>query len=174
MLRDLLRRHCDQVLERWFGLILESFHPDSRKFLRREGDQFNNPVGHTLREQTGIILHSLIEEKPAASLEPPLERILKIRAVQDCPPSEAISFIFLLKRAIREELAGQLNSIGDEVSAFEQRIDGAALVAFDYYMQCREKIYTIKERAEKMQLAKVLERLNETAGGATEVPEKDL
>lgn len=165
MLQDLLQRRKDSVLEKWLNLILESFPSDSHRFLKLEKDQFSNPVGHTFREETATLLQSLIEKAPTEESQRSLNRIIRIRAVQDCPPSEATAFIFLLKQAIREELLDTLAdpSLATELSECESRIDRLALAAFEEYMRCREKIYEIQARAERMRVAKLLERLSRTS-----------
>ena len=75
-----------------------------------------------------------------------LDAIVRIRAVQDFAPSEAIRFIFRLKDVIRKELAEALQdaAVSAEMVPFEGAIDDLALFAFDLYLQCREKIYDIK------------------------------
>jgi len=104
MLEDFLRKRKDRILRRWFDLILEGFPQDSHKFLKLEKDRFNNPVGHTLRQETANLLEALIGEVKPEDLAKSLDNIIRIRAVQDCTPSEAIGFVFLLKDSIREEL----------------------------------------------------------------------
>ena len=57
----------------------------------------------------------------------------------------------LLKKAIREKLKEELQEarVVEELLEFESRIDEMALLAFDVYMQCREKIYQIRTREQR-------------------------
>lgn len=64
-----------------------------------------------------------------------LDAIIRIRAVQDLTPSQAVEFLFLLKPIMRELAPEQ-----DQVRLAD-RIDRLALMAFDKYMQCRRRSY---------------------------------
>ena len=76
-------------------------------------------------------------------MSPIIDPIIRIRAIQDFTPAKAIRFVFDLKDVIH-------NAANTEVSdhrnqrALYKRIDNLALLAFDVYMQCREKIYDLK------------------------------
>ena len=75
-----------------------------------------------------------------------LDRIISIRAIQEFPPSAAVAFIFLLKKAIRNTLEKEIvkGDISHKLLEYESRIDGLSLLCFDMYMKRREKIYEIK------------------------------
>ena len=74
-----------------------------------------------------------------------LDNILRIKAVQELSPGQAVSFIFLLKQAITEELGREIEkSRLGQWFEFEARIDKLASMAFDIYMQCREKIHQLR------------------------------
>jgi hypothetical protein len=65
-----------------------------------------------------------------------------------------VSFVFLLKGILRERWAGQ----EQQRAAVEARIDAAALMAFDLYMKCREKIYEVLASEARRRVAQ-LERI---------------
>ena len=159
VLHTFLQDHRDSIQERWLDLIFSDFPANGHEFLRSETNQFDNPIGYTLRADTTIILQGMIDGTALADLAPSLERIVKIRAVQDCLPSEATAFAFHLKTAIRETLETQGKSFL-ELQDLERTIDRLACDAFDHYMKCKQKIFEIGARAEKMRVAKLLERLN--------------
>jgi hypothetical protein len=76
-----------------------------------------------------------------------IDPIIRIRAVQSIlSPSQATSFIFFLKKAIRENLTKELKDIEitNELLIFELKIDEVGLIAFDVFMKCREQVYAIK------------------------------
>jgi hypothetical protein len=91
---------------------------------------------------------------------PVLDGIVRIRAVQDFTAGQAVAFIFLLKRVIREELKGEVRVQpgGDGLAAVEERIDEMALLAFDLFMKCRERIYEIRVNEAKRRLGLWLKR----------------
>ncbi len=164
VLQDLLQQHRDIIRERWLDLIFSDFPAKGHEFLRQETNQFHNPIGHTLRAETVTLLQGLIGGVATEDLAPSLNRIVKIRAVQDCLPSEATVFVFHLKTAIRDTLSAQIvnDEISEELAALELTIDRLARDAFDHYMMCKQKIFEIGARAEKMRVAKLLERLSKS------------
>jgi hypothetical protein len=104
-----------------------------------------------------------------------LDPIVRIQAVQDFSPSEALSFIPFLKGIIKEELKGenQGTRVVEELMELETRIDRLTLLAFDLYMNCREKIYEIRLGELRNRSVGVMERMqrNEVRrGGAPDLP----
>lgn len=88
-----------------------------------------------------------------------------MRSVQDFTPSQAVGFIFLLKKGIGEALKAEIHqeSFLKDWIRFQEKIDEMALLAFDIYMSCREKICDLKvnqARAEKEIAYKMMERIN--------------
>jgi hypothetical protein len=75
-----------------------------------------------------------------------LEGILRIRAVQDTTPGQAVGFVFLLKEAITGEVAREIERrrLLRQWQEFESRVDRLACMAFDMYMQCREKVCQLR------------------------------
>jgi hypothetical protein len=74
-----------------------------------------------------------------------------------------------LKKAIREvlESAIQEKPVLEEWLEFQSRIDQLALLAFDIYMECREKICEIRvneARADREMAFRLLERMSFTKG----------
>ena len=57
-----------------------------------------------------------------------------------------MNFFALLKNAIREELKSELveRQLLEELLFFESKIDAMALLSFDIYMKCREKLFQLK------------------------------
>ena len=147
-------------------MILESYHPDTSRFMVQEGDRFLNPVGYTFTQAIESILDELLEGSDTENLTQSLSNIVKIRAVQDFSPSKAISPVFLLKRAVREELGPEIleqAGIGD-LQEFDSRVDRVALLAFDIYMQCKQKIFDIRVNEASKRSAILLDRLNRIFG----------
>ncbi len=164
-LTDRLRRQRDTIAGKWFDRILETYPPDTVRFLKCERDRFNNPVGHTFRHETGVLFEAILDGMESGKLRSSILNIVRIRAVQDFLPSQATAFVFLLKNVLREELdASRLeDSFLEELLEIESRIDGLALAVFDVYMNCKTRIYEIGARELKMNTPKLLERLGRTA-----------
>jgi hypothetical protein len=164
MLGDLLLRNETTILRRWFDLILETYPADTAALMRKEKNQFSNPVGSTLSREIEVLFKKLCEGTQDEKCQVSLDSILKIRSVQDFSPSKAVGFVFLLKRAIGETLKSAIckEPILDEWLKLQSRIDELALQAFDIYMGCREKICEIRinqARGEKEMAFKMMERM---------------
>lgn len=160
-------------MERWFQLILETYPADTSRFLKQEKDRFINPVGYTISQEIEALYDELLQEMNFDKLAACLDNIIRIRAVQDFPPSQTIAFIFLLKKAIREELASEIaeNRVLEELLKFESKIDQLVLLALDIYMKCREKVFEIRvneAKAERERVLKLLDRTNLTMESQSE------
>lgn len=128
------------IAEQWLSLTLDTYQEHTARFLLCEKDPFRNPVGCALKEGLPILLDELLGGMNAASLAPALEGIIRIRAVQDFTPSQAVGFLFLLKGILRRES----KALPEALAALEDRIDELALLGFDLFMKCRERIYQVK------------------------------
>jgi len=157
------------ILERWFHLILETYPPETSKFIRKEKDRFVNPVGVTLSEGMEALYEGLLKGVEADQISNPLEKILQIRSVQDFSPSRAVVIVSLLKKAIQEEMKEnkiEMKGMIEEWFDLESRIDQLSLRAFDIYTTYRERIYEIRIneiKRERDRAFKLLERTNPKA-----------
>jgi hypothetical protein len=142
-LTDLLIQKKSSITAKWLQALFESYKPETVIFLKKEKDNFDNPVGARLAEGIRDLFAVLMQGQEAEQVRSCLDKIIRVRAVQSFSPAQALAFIFLLKNIIRAELAKELGSVqglGAEVLEFESRIDGVALLGFDVYTQCREKL----------------------------------
>jgi hypothetical protein len=164
LLSDFLEKKKGAILKRWFDLILQTYPADTATLMRKEKNQFTNPVGSTISREIEVLFKKLCEGIQDETCQASLDSILKIRSVQDFSPSKAVGFVFLLKRAIGETLKSEIykEPVFDEWLKLQSRIDDLALQAFDIYMGCREKICEIRvdrARAEKEMAFKMMERM---------------
>ncbi len=132
------------LLQRWIDQVLDSY--GSPGFFKKQKDRFANPIGSTVSDGLQTLYAILQEGKDLQEAAKPLENIIKIRAVQDFTPSQAVSFVYVLKNIIREELAREKESekFAASLAGLEARIDKVALMAFDFYMDCRERLHRIR------------------------------
>jgi hypothetical protein len=163
-LKNLLLQHQPAILKRWFELILGTYPPDTAALIQKGKDPFTHPVGSTISQEIEVIFKGLLENESSESLSASLNSILKIRSVQDLSPSNAVGFVFLLKKAIEETLQSEIHEepIREEWLTFNSKIDQTALLAFDIYMDCREKICEIRvnqARAEREMAFKMMDRM---------------
>jgi hypothetical protein len=160
VLRDVLQAHRSEALDRWRGFLLDSYPEEAARFFRREKDRFKNPVGQSIHRATETLFDGVLLERNAEGVPEALESLVRIRAVQDFSPSEAVAFVFLLKRAVREVLAGTSEERSPEaaLSDLDARVDALALAAFETYTRCREELFEIRIRSSQRRVAVLLER----------------
>ena len=170
-LNDLLLKNQAAILDRWFRLIIETYPSETSKFLKSQKDRFANPVGAAISEGIQGLYEQLLEGLDPVKASSFLDRIIRIRAIQDFTPSQAVACVVFLKKAIREQLEHEIreSGIARELLAVESRIDDLTLLSFDIYMNCREKVYEIKANEARNRTFTLLERANLVS----EVPEDE-
>jgi hypothetical protein len=149
------------ILKKWFDAIADTYPGDTAGFLKNKKAQFANPVGHNIAEGTAGLFDALLQGMLPDTVSAFLDGIIRIRAIQDFAPSEALSFIFHLKKVVRQELGSEVlkeQGIMDELAAFEAAIDDLALFSFDIYMKCREKIYELKANEARNMTFRLLQK----------------
>lgn len=158
LLLDHLRDNKDAILDTWFEVVIGAYPQETQATLRDEQDPFLNPVARAFKATfEGILGILLKDDKPSGevnSLFDPvvdsmLDPIIRIRAVQDMPPSQALGFVFGLKKILRSHLEhfAANGSADKEWAAIDSKIDAVALAGFDIYMRCKERIYDIRVQA---------------------------
>jgi len=159
---DLVQQKQDAISKRWLDLIYATYSGDGAKFFRREKDQFSNPVGHTMREGTRGIVEGVIGEMDAEKVCSCLKEIIKVRAIQEFSPSQAVSFVFQLREAVRKELGSDEGNpaLSAEIDHIDRNIDQAALFAFDVFVKCREQFYELRVNEIKRNVAMIIRRVN--------------
>ncbi|MCS7163655.1 MAG: RsbRD N-terminal domain-containing protein [Thermodesulfovibrio sp.] len=143
-INSLLSKKRDSVVKEAFDLIICTYPQQSQIFLREKHKRFTNPIGYNTNVCVEQIIDNIIADADVESFLPALENIIQIRAVQDFTPSQAVGFIFLIKKAIYNALHKEADS--EELMDLMSRIDSLALIAFDIFMKYRERIYDIKAR----------------------------
>ncbi len=150
-IENLLKQRKDTIIKKWFDLVIQTYPADTSKFLKSQKDPFANPVGQNTLRGLEALFDTLLKGMDTETIMSFLDPIIRMRAVQDFTPSKAVSFIYSLKQVIRESLNKELKdkSLSRELLDFETHIDQLALVAFDIYMGCKEKLYELKSHQEK-------------------------
>jgi len=146
VLRHTLSKKKAAICKKWLRLMVETYSGDVPTFLTQKKDKFTNPVGFIISHEIESIFDELLRGSDPDRLSSSLRNIIRIRAVQDFRPSEALAFVFHLKGVIREALAGELldKETSEELQALDDSIDEMALLALDIYSECRERIHELK------------------------------
>ena len=159
-LEKILEKNKAAITKKWFHLAAQTYAIDTAKFLKSQTDPFANPVGNTMLNALDGILEQLIHTMDSQTLNSHLDSIIRIRAIQNFTPSQATAFILSLKRILREYLAKELQDsrLATEFIDIESKIDLICLMAFDIYMQCREKVYQISANETRNRTFSAFER----------------
>ncbi len=146
-LLSVLQEKRKALEERWAELVFASYSQQSVPFLRQERDRFANPLGSTIRNQTAALVEGLLAGADAGVLATHLDAIIRVRAVQDFTPAEALRFVFQLKQAVAEIAGDDAAGVpAGEFLALHARLDELALQAFGIYVGCRERVFEIRAR----------------------------
>jgi len=146
-LPEILRERREALADRWRELVLESYPPQAVAFLRQEKDGFQNPVGATVRQAIDELTRTLVagdgREGPSAALD----ALVRMRAVQNFSPRQAVGFVFLFRRALADVLRDELAGVhAEELIGLDARLDEMALEAWDRYAACRDKMSELRAR----------------------------
>jgi hypothetical protein len=157
-LAELMTLRRDQLLGRLVELYWEG-DPGGAAFARRPADPFHNPVGATVTGALRDLYDGLAAGRDPADLVNPIDRLVRLRAVQGFAPSVAVSFPLLVRRAVREGLAGdELERASEALAAFEETERGLLLAAVDRYVACREQLLAGRLKSEVARVGAVLRR----------------
>ncbi len=166
---ELLERHKEGIIRRWFERALEAYPADATRAFSRRNDPFTNPVGHSLHVGTRGIFEALLEGTHSGLKVTESEAgcqclrdVIRIRAVQEMPASQAVSFVFDLKEAVRAELGSAVDErqFACDLALLERRIDEAALFAVDELVRCREQVCELRVNEVKRRVSWLMGKLN--------------
>ena len=161
-LEQRVRDRADAIAGRWLADALATYAAEASVVFGRERDPFANPVGHALREGTRGVVAALVDDVDVDTLRGHLNDMVRIRAIQEFSPSQALAFVFRLKDAVRAELGSVATDPGfdDQLRELDRRIDRIGLAAFDSYVACREQVFDLRVNEVRRSVAWSVERLN--------------
>jgi len=148
------------ILKKWLDVLLSSYPSETVLFFKREKDPFANPITHQLNRGLTDILTVLVQDQGPEAALAAIDEVIRVMALRNLNPSQALAFVFQLKPIMRQELAQELedSALALELVELESRIDGLALLGFDSYMQRREKLCEIKVKEVKSRVSGLLRR----------------
>ncbi len=150
-LEHLLLQNKKAILQGWLHRIFDSYNPGAAKLLLNGGDRFANPVGYTISTGAEQILDALIRGDELTTLHGCLEKIIRIRAVQDFTPAQAVAFMIDLKTIIRTQVTGGATKYGllEELNELETKIDCLCTTSTELYISMKSQIreLAVKEAA---------------------------
>lgn len=147
-LKEILKKDKDKLAESWFDRLLESYPEATRRYFKNTNSHFSNPVGYNLMHSMSHILTELLKEEPSSDvINQELQMILRIKAVQEVLPSQAVSFIPALKQTIERHYKAEnlvKESSLNELLDFYSDLDTVALYAYDLYVESKVLLYELR------------------------------
>lgn len=177
-LKNLLAEKRKEIAEKWVQAVNGTYPFGTVGFLRTKSDPFVNPVGQRNREAAEAFVSSLLEDEPDAdALARVTEEFVRVRAIQDFTPQNAVGVILALKPIINEVLGEKLtlyvkeNGL-EEYRHMEGHIDALLLLAFNAYTACQNKVADMRINEFKRSHSQIIRRAERVLG--EEFPEHRL
>jgi hypothetical protein len=171
---DLIEARKDTIVERWVDAVLSAYPSESAALFQAQKDPFANPLGHSVREGTRGTFQTILDGMDPEELRTHLDKIVRIRAVQQFTPSRAVSFVFSLRSIVREVIpeAEADPRLREGLADLDTRIDEVALAAFGLYAARREEVSKLRIGEVKRQMTWVLGKINRGSRGTENVLEE--
>ena len=138
---EALTKKKKEILSLWIERTLDSYA--SPGFFKKSQDPFANPVGVNIAKGLTDLLELLMNNADQPAYLKPLDQVVRIRAVQDFTPSQAMAPFLELKWVVKQVLSGdkETTPLLRDLDVFDCEIDRMALGAFDIFTECREQLY---------------------------------
>jgi hypothetical protein len=135
-----------EILSLWIERTLDSY--TSPGFFKRSKDPFANPVGVSIANGLTALFELLMNKAEQQAFLQPLDQVVRIRAVQDFTPSQAVAPFLELKWVVKQVLSSdkETKPLLPLLDTLDCEIDRMALAAFDIYAECRELLYRNRVR----------------------------
>lgn len=146
-LTEALRDNRERILDIWIERTLDSY--ESPDFFKKSKDMFANPVGGNIKTGLSELFDLLVAASDPGAYHKALDQVMRIRAVQEFTPAQAVAPVLELKWVVRQVLSGlkqEERPQPTELDNFDCDVDRAALAAFNIYVECRERLYQTRIR----------------------------
>lgn len=130
-----------EILSLWIERTLDSYTTPG--FFKSSKDPFANPVGVNIANGLADLLDLLMSNQELQAYLKPLDQVVRIRAVQDFTPSQAMAPFLELKWVVKQVFSGdkETQPMLRMLDTLDCEIDRMALAAFDIFSECREQLY---------------------------------
>ncbi|MCF8024709.1 MAG: RsbRD N-terminal domain-containing protein [Desulfobacteraceae bacterium] len=146
---EIVRARKDKWVARWFDALMRTYPEESARFFKDTRDPFANPVGATLekgiRDLFEVVTADTFDNEAAKTA---LEPMVRVRAIQEMSPSEALGFITEIKAIVKQDAAAdsRKSTVAEKARCIVDNADKALLTAFDLYMDCKKRVYHLRAR----------------------------
>jgi hypothetical protein len=145
-LPEALKSQEDKILALWTERTLDSY--TSSGFFKKSLDRFANPVGMNIREGLAQLFRLIAAGADPQEFAGPINQVVRIRAVQEFTPAQAVAPVLELKWVVRQIFSAdtECRELLPQLAPFDCDVDRAALKAFDLYMECRDRLHKARIR----------------------------
>lgn len=145
-LLEIFKKKEKKILDIWVERTLDSY--TSSDFFKQARDPFANPVGVNIRTGLTRIFQLIVSEAEQQEFAEPLDQVIRIRAVQEFTPAQAVGPILELKWVVKQVFSADEKgrALLSELAPFDRDVDRIALTAFDMYMNCRDRLHQARIR----------------------------
>ncbi len=156
MLKDICKENEEKILLSWLNDFFHHHKLDDIGVSRTITDKFLNPVAFTIKASTKEIFPAIIgDDVEPDTIKFHLDEILKIQAIQQLSPAQALLPLITIKNHIYAFTNNDAKLIS-EFKEMTDRLDTLLLMAFDIFTQEKEKIYRIRVNELKSAQSQVL------------------
>ncbi len=141
--RGIVGQHRQEIRERWHEAVLSVFPVKM---------QPESPISQALYDGLGELLDELVSGRELTGET--MSGVIRILAVQNFPPSRAMSLFFKLKTIVWKIASADPSHRTirqKDRDEFQADMEHLTLEAFDSYMEHREKIYQLKVEENRRQ-----------------------
>ncbi len=162
---EYLKMNESAVVEQWEKYIIDNYPKDSSKFLIGNKNQFDNPIGYTIRTEIPVIFKAILNNEFDDNFVNSLENFIRIRAIQNYSVEEANSFLKYVKVLIENYVKTNFNSeIFDEYLELNGRLEKVLHKSFESYLKMKQKLMEIKLDEVKRKNQRMVDRLSKKYG----------
>lgn len=126
------------IVDDWFRKAITIYPEVTRFSMTGSGDRFQEPTAVTLRDSLTTLIGELAGDMDPAPIRSALDAVIRLRAVQDCSPDDAVRFTGQLRESIRAHRAeGIFPDLDGRISCLSE-------TARDVYARCRQDVARVR------------------------------
>ena len=147
---DIISARRDAAIQKWTEAVFAMYPFETTGFIRTQRDQFANPVGHATRAAGEQIYDAVTgRDVDMEKVHASVAALIRIRAVQDLKPEQAVGVLYLYKSVLRELLLADMLAAGD-VQGFLDMGD-----RLDLYLADREQVYAERVAQQRREASQI-------------------
>ena len=155
---DIISARRDAAIQKWTEAVFAMYPFETTGFIRTQRDQFANPVGHATRAAGEQIYDAVTgRDVDMEKVHASVAALIRIRAVQDLKPEQAVGVLYLYKSVLRELLLADMLAGGDVQGFLDMgdRLDTLCLMAFNLYLADREQVYAERVAQQRREASQI-------------------